>query len=242
MGAHHLVPRGGEVPHELLPCHRRRTPRRALAIPNSTRTQGQRPFRSTHLTRLAVPALVDLRVRRRRCPRRTQVDQVREEVVGLCPRLRGENTLFRPGVVVRTQHPQAADENRQLRSGQGQQVRFVDQQEFRRPTVALAEVVAEPSAVGSINLPAFLQPPRRGEIPYTTSHSSAVRISLPESDPCPIPALHLLMPLWSGSRATVTPTSGSWSGDTEPQAEVVIDDYADTVLDNSGLGRYLLRC
>lgn len=32
-------------------------------------------------------------------------------------------------------------------------------------------------------------------------------------------------------------TSGSRSGDTEPQVGVVVEDYADTVIDNSQLGR-----
>ncbi|MCD2157970.1 hypothetical protein LQL77_30010 [Rhodococcus cerastii] len=40
-----------------------------------------------------------------------------------------------------------------------------------------------------------------------------------------------------GARVTVTPTSGSRSSDTEPQVGVVIEDYADTVIDNSDLGR-----
>ncbi|WP_192804767.1 hypothetical protein [Rhodococcus erythropolis] len=33
------------------------------------------------------------------------------------------------------------------------------------------------------------------------------------------------------------PTSGSRAGETEPQIGVVIEDYADTVIDNSELGR-----
>jgi len=40
-----------------------------------------------------------------------------------------------------------------------------------------------------------------------------------------------------GSRVTVIRTSGSRSGDTEPQVGVVVEDYADTVIDNSQLGR-----
>ena len=40
-----------------------------------------------------------------------------------------------------------------------------------------------------------------------------------------------------GSRVTVIPTSGSRSRETAPQAGVVIEDYADTVIDHSELGR-----
>ncbi|MBT2272185.1 hypothetical protein [Rhodococcus qingshengii] len=40
-----------------------------------------------------------------------------------------------------------------------------------------------------------------------------------------------------GSRVTVIPASGSRSSDTAPQVGVVIEDYADTVIDNSELGR-----
>lgn len=40
-----------------------------------------------------------------------------------------------------------------------------------------------------------------------------------------------------GSRVTVIPTSGSRSSDTERQVGVVVADYADTVIDNSDLGR-----
>lgn len=40
-----------------------------------------------------------------------------------------------------------------------------------------------------------------------------------------------------GSRVTVIPTSGSQSSDTAPQVGVVVEDYADTVIDNSALGR-----
>ncbi|MDI9915634.1 hypothetical protein [Rhodococcus sp. IEGM 1379] len=44
-------------------------------------------------------------------------------------------------------------------------------------------------------------------------------------------------PIAVGSRVTVIPTSGSRSGDTEPQVGVVIEDYAESVVDNSELGR-----
>ncbi|MFI7167173.1 hypothetical protein ACIBM3_32465 [Rhodococcus erythropolis] len=40
-----------------------------------------------------------------------------------------------------------------------------------------------------------------------------------------------------GSRVTVIPTYGSRPADTAPQVGVVIEDYADTVIDNSELGR-----
>lgn len=40
-----------------------------------------------------------------------------------------------------------------------------------------------------------------------------------------------------GSRVTVIPNSRSRSGETEPQVGVVVKDYADTVIDNSELGR-----
>ena len=40
-----------------------------------------------------------------------------------------------------------------------------------------------------------------------------------------------------GSRVTVIPTSGSPAGDTEPQVGTVVEDYADTVIDSSELGR-----
>ncbi|MCZ4618457.1 hypothetical protein [Rhodococcus qingshengii] len=44
-------------------------------------------------------------------------------------------------------------------------------------------------------------------------------------------------PIAVGSRVTVIPTSGSQSGDTKPQIGVVVEDYADTVIDDSDLGR-----
>ena len=44
-------------------------------------------------------------------------------------------------------------------------------------------------------------------------------------------------PIAVGSRVTVIPTSGSRSGDTEPRVGVVVEDYADTVIDTSELGR-----
>lgn len=40
-----------------------------------------------------------------------------------------------------------------------------------------------------------------------------------------------------GSRVTVIPTPESRPGDTAPQVGAVIEDYADTVIDNSELGR-----
>ena len=40
-----------------------------------------------------------------------------------------------------------------------------------------------------------------------------------------------------GSRVTVIPTAGSESGDTAPQVGVVVEDYVDTVIDHSALGR-----
>lgn len=44
-------------------------------------------------------------------------------------------------------------------------------------------------------------------------------------------------PIAVGSRVTVIPTSGSRSGGTEPQVGTVVEDYGDTVIDNSELGR-----
>ena len=44
-------------------------------------------------------------------------------------------------------------------------------------------------------------------------------------------------PIRVGSRVTVISTSGSRSTDTEPRIGVVIEDYAETVIDNSELGR-----
>ena len=44
-------------------------------------------------------------------------------------------------------------------------------------------------------------------------------------------------PIAVGSRVKVIRTSGSRSGDTEPQFGVVVDDYAENVIDNSDLGR-----
>lgn len=40
-----------------------------------------------------------------------------------------------------------------------------------------------------------------------------------------------------GSRVTVIRTSGSRSGDTEPQVGIAVEDYTETVIDNSDLGR-----
>ncbi|MCJ0902469.1 hypothetical protein [Rhodococcus sp. ARC_M6] len=40
-----------------------------------------------------------------------------------------------------------------------------------------------------------------------------------------------------GSRVTVIPTSGSRSGDTKPRIGVVVADFAESVIDNSDLGR-----
>ncbi|MDV8128525.1 hypothetical protein R4P71_28615 [Rhodococcus sp. IEGM 1304] len=44
-------------------------------------------------------------------------------------------------------------------------------------------------------------------------------------------------PIVVGSRVTVIPTFESQSGDTEPQVGTVVEDYADTVIDSSDLGR-----
>ncbi|RGP48258.1 hypothetical protein AWH04_08590 [Rhodococcus erythropolis] len=44
-------------------------------------------------------------------------------------------------------------------------------------------------------------------------------------------------PIAVGSRVTVIPTFESQSSDTEPQVGVVVEDFADTVIDNSDLGR-----
>ena len=44
-------------------------------------------------------------------------------------------------------------------------------------------------------------------------------------------------PIAVGSRVTVIPTFESQSGDTAPQVGVVVEDYADNVIDSSDLGR-----
>lgn len=44
-------------------------------------------------------------------------------------------------------------------------------------------------------------------------------------------------PIAVGSRVTVIRTSGSQSSDTEPQVGVVVEDYAESVIDSSELGR-----
>lgn len=44
-------------------------------------------------------------------------------------------------------------------------------------------------------------------------------------------------PIAVGSRVTVIPSSGSPSPGTDPQVGVVVEDYADTVIDSSELGR-----
>ncbi|MBX9152161.1 hypothetical protein [Rhodococcus qingshengii] len=44
-------------------------------------------------------------------------------------------------------------------------------------------------------------------------------------------------PIAVGSRVTVIPISGSRSRNTEPQVGVVVEDYADNVIDSSDLGR-----
>ncbi|MGM5068735.1 hypothetical protein EU244_028165 [Rhodococcus qingshengii] len=54
---------------------------------------------------------------------------------------------------------------------------------------------------------------------------------MPDSDAQPTD------PIAIGSRVTVIRTSGSRSSDTEPQVGVVVEDFADTVIDNTDLGR-----
>ncbi|MGG7104776.1 hypothetical protein [Rhodococcus sp. DN22] len=44
-------------------------------------------------------------------------------------------------------------------------------------------------------------------------------------------------PIAVGSRVTVIPSSGSQAGDTAPQSGVVVEDFADTVIESSDLGR-----
>ncbi len=95
------------------------------------------------LARGVVASLEGGRVLGRRRPRRAQVEQVDEEVVGQRSGGRGEDTVGRL-LVVGAQDAQATDEDRQLGSAQGQQVRAVQQQVLGREAVALAEVVAEP--------------------------------------------------------------------------------------------------
>ncbi|MGM5069200.1 hypothetical protein EU244_030700 [Rhodococcus qingshengii] len=54
---------------------------------------------------------------------------------------------------------------------------------------------------------------------------------MPDSDAQPTD------PIAVGSRVTVIRTSGSRSSDTEPQVGVVVEDFADTVIDDTDLGR-----
>ena len=44
-------------------------------------------------------------------------------------------------------------------------------------------------------------------------------------------------PIAVSSRVTVIPTFESQSGDTEPQVGTVVEDYVDTIIDSSELGR-----
>ncbi|AZI65366.1 hypothetical protein RQN9TF_33605 (plasmid) [Rhodococcus qingshengii] len=48
---------------------------------------------------------------------------------------------------------------------------------------------------------------------------------------------HSINPIAVGSRVTVIRTSGSQSSHTEPQVGVVVEDFADTVIDHTDLGR-----
>lgn len=54
---------------------------------------------------------------------------------------------------------------------------------------------------------------------------------MPDSDAQPAD------PIAVGSRVTVIRPPGSRSNDTEPQVGVVVEDFADTVIDNTDLGR-----
>ncbi|MEH0353433.1 MULTISPECIES: hypothetical protein [Rhodococcus] len=54
---------------------------------------------------------------------------------------------------------------------------------------------------------------------------------MPDSD------AHSTNPIAIGSRVTVIRTSGPQSSDTEPQVGVVVEDFADTVIDDTDLGR-----
>lgn len=51
------------------------------------------------------------------------------------------------------------------------------------------------------------------------------------------PDAHSTNPIAVGSRVTVIRTSGSQSSDAEPQVGVVVEDFADTVIDDTDLGR-----
>ena len=76
------------------------------------------------------------------CPRRVQIEQVDEEIVGQSFRAFGENAVLRT-VVVRVENAHSADENRHFGRGQRQKLRSVNQHFFSRRFVMRFRVVAE---------------------------------------------------------------------------------------------------
>src|ERR1041385_8100424 len=76
-------------------------------------------------------------------PCRAHVEQIHEEVIRERPGPPGEDAVLRLSNVG-IQGAQAANENRHLRSAQGQQLRTIDQQFLCRYAVLCFEIVAEP--------------------------------------------------------------------------------------------------
>ena len=95
--------------------------------------------------RLAIAAFKHVCVLRDRLPLRAHVEQVHEEVVSQRFGSLGEDTMLRTAGVG-AENAQAADEHRHFGRGQGQELRLVNQQRFRRHAVFALEVIAE--AVG----------------------------------------------------------------------------------------------
>src|SRR6059036_739681 len=94
------------------------------------------------LARLAIAPFEHVLAVRGPLPLRAHVEQVHEEVVGQRFRPLGEDAVLRPSDVG-VQDAHAADEHRQLRRGQRQQLRPIDQQLLGRYRVLALEVVAE---------------------------------------------------------------------------------------------------
>src|ERR1019366_883436 len=124
---HDLVPRGDEVPHELVLCVvggvdlRERT---ELGV----RTEEQIDAGAGPLARVraATAAIEGLSGVGRRFPLRVHVEQVHEEIVAQCPRPAGEDAeIGRPGV--RLQDTQAAHEYGHLRRAQCQHLGSLEQ-------------------------------------------------------------------------------------------------------------------
>ena len=91
----------------------------------------------------AVATVVDVLDGLRRLPLRAHVEQVHEEVVRQRPGPVGEDAV-RGLPDVGVERPQAADQHRQLRRGEVQHERAVQQQGLRRQLLTGPEVVAEP--------------------------------------------------------------------------------------------------